>query len=346
MRAATTGVVRRALLVLALVAAPAVASARPAHARRAPAVRVADGPAAPATTDAALGRIRALAQRRADLARGQAELTARQQGQLAEVDRLKRQRASWRRDRQLKDALAVSLDTARQLGAAARQLAEVDARLAAARRAALAAIDAELAAAPAPRRRTLAAIRATLIAQVAPPAAKRIVLPDDQLDPLADPEELDQQAAALRQGEAELAREADSLARQAARWQHQADLRRQHERARDLALRDDDQPRRTSGAAGAGGTDGLGNPSQPTPQTGGGEPGAGGFEGQPEIVLADVIDPTAVDALRAAEQSTDPAAKATAAAAARDQVEARLARLRQHRAAIEARARELRARGP
>jgi hypothetical protein len=355
MRAATTGGVRRVLaLVLVVVAgaaAPAVAVARPAGMVRAGTVRARVADAGPGTAaDRALARIRGLEQRGAALGHRQAQLVAQQQGQLATVDRLKRQRASWRRDRQLQAALAVSLETAKQLGAVAQRRAAVAAELAGARRAALTAIDAELGAVapavPDPRRRALAAIRATLAAQVAPPARK-IVLPDEQLDPLADPEELDQQAAALRQGEAELARQAASLARQAASWQHQADLRRQHERARDLALRDDDQPRRTTGGGGAsGGT--LTDPSSPSPQdnspTGGG--GGGAFEGQPEIVLAEVIDPTAVDALRRAERSTDPAAKAAAAAAAHDQVEVRLARLRQHRAAIEARARELRAREP
>jgi hypothetical protein len=309
------------------------------------------------SADQALGQVAQLEARRRELAAQAQALDARYQQQLAAIDDLKRQRASWRRDRQLKSALADSLETAKQLAANATAIGEADAQLVRARTAAIAAIDAELGGANDARRAQLQKARAQQVAAM-PAPAKKIVLPDDTLDPLADPEELDQQAAALREGEAELSREADSLARQADRFAKQAELLKQHQRADDLAMRDDAEPRRTPGA----GTGGAGDRTNPAPTQGNGPTGAGGgsgaqpptdglssgatsstsFEGQPDFVLADVIDQAAIDGLRRAGRGGDPGAKAAAATAARDQVEARLRRLRDRRAAIEARARELR----
>ncbi|HTJ43985.1 MAG TPA: hypothetical protein VL463_17890 [Kofleriaceae bacterium] len=293
--------------------------------------------------DSAIAAVKTAEQKTHDLAAQKQALAARYQQQLAAIDDLKRQRASWRRDRQLKSALAESLETAKQLAAIASSIDTADAQLARARQTAIAAIDA----APEARRAQLASSRAQIASALAPAHPKKIVLPDDTLDPLADPEELDQQAAALREGESELAREADSLAKQAERFAKQAELLRQHQRADDLAMRDDAEPRRTPGGAGGAAND----RANPAPQgsgapdslsTPGGGAATSSFEGQPDFVLADVIDSAAIDGLRRAGRGSDPAAKAAAASAARDQVEARLKRLRDRRAAIEARARELR----
>jgi FtsZ-binding cell division protein ZapB len=326
-------VVRRLVILVLLVLWTGISAAP---------VRAQPG-AVPAITERTRAEVATATARRATAASAKAALAQQYQAQLADVDRLKRQRASWRRDRQLRASLAASLDTAQALSGADRALGDADRALTQARRAALAAIDAELAAQPEPgRQRALIAARAAIGPAAAAPA-KKIVLPDDALDPLADPEELDQQAAALRAGEDELAREGDRLARQATAWQRQAELRAQHDRAGDLAQRDDDAPRRTGG-------DGR-NGASAQPEAGGAQPpgspgtdavGGTTFENSPEIVLADVLDRTAVDGLRKADQSSDPATKAQAASAAKEQVARRLARLRERRAAIEARARALR----
>ena len=62
------------------------------------------------------------------------------------------------------------------------------------------------------------------------------------------------------------------------------------------------------------------------------------------MVLADVVDTSTLDALRAADRSSNPAIKARAAERASAQVRARLERLRAQRARVQERARELRAR--
>lgn len=344
----STTVVLRALrhlvLAAALVAGAGVVEARP-KAR----VAQVEGRA----TDAARATVAASEQRRASLLARRAALAARYQRELAEIDRLKRQKASWRRDRQLRERLSASLETAKQLGAASNAITLLDGQLAKQRRALIAAIDAELAGAPAAARRAaLRTWRADVVGKSAPARAKKIVLPDDELDPNADPEELDQQADALRDSEAELARQIASLDRQAARFRKQVELKKQHRRAGELASRDDDQPRRTSGSGARGGAgeaadpdsaptsdDGVGGespPPEPEPQ----DPGM--FEGDPAVVLSDVVDGATIDALRKAARSTDPAAKAAAAEKAREQVRRRLDALKKRRQLIEQRAKDLR----
>jgi hypothetical protein len=340
-----------AVVLVALVAIGVlgeVADARP---------RIAQVQAA-AATDAALAKVRAGEQQRTALFATRATLSRRYEGELREIDKLKRQRASWRRDRQLRTRMASSLETAKQLTATTGQLATLDGRLLRDRRALVAAIDGELKAAVAPARRaSLQAARRVAIAALPARRPHKIVLPDDSLDLLADPEELDQQAAALRDSEAELARQLDSLDRQAERFRRMAELRRQHARADDLAERDDDQPRRQSGRVASRETAAdTGNPNPAPPAEvppsddevpegagGGGAPDpSDSFDGEPAVVLAEVVDASTVDALRQAERSSDPAAKAAAARRAREQVAARLAGLKARRAQIEQRARELR----
>ena len=272
-------------------------------------------------TDAAQAKVKASEKKRAALVSERATLAARYQKELAGIDKLKRQKASWRRDRQLRSKLSASDATAKKLGKASNAIVVIDGDLMKQRKALIAAIDAELAAgAASARARSLRAARADAARKVAPHKAKKIVLPDDELDPLADPEELDQQAKALRESELELARQIDTLEREAARFQKQAELRKEHQRADELASRDDSNPRRTQGSSGgrvsAGDSD---EGAAPQSDEGGGDiddgfdmdPGA--FEGDPALVLSDVVDGDTVDALRKAERSTDPAAKAAAA---------------------------------
>jgi hypothetical protein len=67
-----------------------------------------------------------------------------------------------------------------------------------------------------------------------------------------------------------------------------------------------------------------------------------GFETEATIVLGDVVDPATIDGLARASRSGDPAKRAEAALHARDAVRTRLELLQKKRAAIEARARQLR----
>jgi hypothetical protein len=311
-----------------------------------------------------------------------ARLARQYESELQEIDRLKQQRASWRRDRLIRDRLRASHDTARALAAADQRVRRLDASLAAQRRRLVAAIDRELAAAPtAERQQALARWRAGA-QQGQRRAVKKIVLPDDRMDPLADPEELEDQAALLRQSEAELAKELTRLEQQAGRYRYMATLSAKRERAAELGRLDDDQPRRTSvrtGTASAGGSDngsddGSGEvdgetpappsppappdappptspapPGEPPPDEDDGrgpeDPGdgdTGGLVGL-DVVLADVVDTPTLDALRAADRSASPAVKARAAERASAQVRARLERLRAQRKRIQDRAQELRA---
>jgi hypothetical protein len=288
------------------------------------------------TTDAAAAAVKASEKKRPKLVQDVAKLEARYQKELAGIDKLKRQKASWRRDRQLRHDMAASLETAKKLDKAADALAQLDATLARQRRALIAAIDAELTGKVADARR--ARLRA-LRAEVSPAQrrkAKKIVLPDDEIDPLADPDELDQHAKALREGEAELERQIAHLDRQVARFRKQAELRKAHARADELASRDDSRPRRTSGSGGGRTADEAA--PQADDDVGGSD---AGFE-ETTVVLADVVDSDTVDALNKAARSTDPSTKATAAQKARDQVKRRLERLEKRRREIEARARKLR----
>lgn len=299
-------------------------------------------------TDRALAQVQATEKKRAAKVAERAQLDQRYKRELAAIDRLKRQKASWRRDSQLRTQLSASLETAKKLGAATNAIALLDGQLARQRRALVAAIDAELATAGDARARTLRGLRAEVAPRIAPKKAKKIVLPDDELDLLAAPEELDQQADAMRATEAELLRQLGSLEKQAARFKKQAELRKQHQRAGELASRDDSQPRRTSGAgsrsaneAGPEADDAVDTSSEPPPSDEG--PASGGLSGGDlAVVLSDVVDAGTVDALRKAERSSDPAAKAAAAERARAQVEQRLRALEKRRKEIEKRAKELR----
>jgi len=285
------------------------------------------------------------------------QLEERYAAQLAAIDKLMKQRASWRRDREVASAKADSADTADRLTKIGTTVAEAQRAVDRARVEVNAEIDAELAAEPTPAR---AAELAQLRAKVAPPAApKKIVLPHTDIDPLADPEELDQQATALRTGEAQLAAQVAGLDGQVHELERVDEVRKQHLRAVELGTRDDEQPHRTVQKAGGTTTD---NPSLGIGTGGGSGSGAGGTGpngATPDqfssdrgavtvaldneaIVLGEVVDHATIDGLVRASRSSDPAARADAAKRARNAVADRLAKLKQQRAAIERRAAQLR----
>lgn len=305
-------------------------------------------------TDAATAKLAKDTKDRAALVATKATVAKRYGGELAAVDRLKQGKSSWRRDRQLQDAQAKALDTSNELAKLSGKITTLDARITADKQAVVVAVDAELPKlGDGARKQQLVAARKA----AAPPAvtkAHKIIVPDAEIDPLADPEELDQQAAAIKASESELDKQVQTLDEQARKLQKAAELRKAHDRAGDLAVRDDDQPRRTgtggsgrTGLEGAHGVDGgepapSENPTDsPVPPPSSGD--LSGFMGDETAqVLSDVIDPATGEALRRANRGSDPATKAEAAKAARDQVKARLEALRKKRAAVEARAKELR----
>ena len=281
----------------------------------------------------------------------------RYQDQLGAVDRLKKQKASWRRDRELRDSLADSADTANQLTTLNTQLATAIRTLAQARNDLVAAIDREKPTATGARATQLDQLRAQVTAMLGL-APKKIVLPDAEVDPLADPEELDQQAQAIAETEKQLANQVAGLDSQASELAHVADLHKHHDRANELMLNDDDQPHRnvqhSSGSKeGApadtltptGGTDTGGTGTQTGGGAGGTFNGASGstFETEATFVLGEVIDHSTIDSLTRAQRSGDPAKRAEAARLARDAVSQRLDQLKKKRAQIEARAKQLRA---
>lgn len=298
--------------------------------------------------------------RKRDKARADKAALARQyQTQLAEIDKLKKQRRSWRRDRLIRDRMGRSHTTAKKLAAWDRALRQHEGRVRAAKRAVVAAVDRELAASPgATRRASLTRWRADARRGLRRDA-KKIVLPDDRIDPLADPEELDYQAALLRQSEEQLARELAKLDVQAQRYNRMASLQKTRRRAVELGRFDDDRPRRSAGQPTGTNlegipeaTDGAADPDPaPPPDTPtdappaedpGGDGGIGSDDPMFDVVLADVVDASTVDALRAAGHSSNPAVKAKAAERARKQVRERLERLRKQRRAMKKRAGSLR----
>ena len=267
--------------------------------------------------------------------------------QLDAIDRLKNQHATWRRDRALRDSLASSLETANQLSAVDREIKQANIELLSAQRAYLAAIDAELGTGTAPVRGSQLRFSRARLAQALEAAPRRIVMPDLEIDPLADPEELDQRAAELRASETELNRQLGRLDQQVAELDHLATLRRQHNRAGDLFTRDNDEPQRgaahrtdvgspTEEAGGGQQPTTIGAPQSPT------LPIAPSFESAVPTILGDVIDASTIASFAAAERSSDPAQRAAAAHRARTAVAVRLDQVKKKRTEIEARSHQLR----
>jgi hypothetical protein len=329
-----------ALVMLLLVSPIALAQSAPSG----PAV------ALEAATEKADGAVKDATYRVAQLVANRTSLKKRYREELDAIDRLKKQRASWRRDRELRDNLSSSNDTANQLSAADREIDKANASLLAATRTYLAAIDAELAAGAAPARAQRLEQSRGLLAQQLRDAPHRIVIPDLEIDPLADPEELEQRAIELRASEAELNHQLVGLAQQATDLEHLASLRKQHSRAGDVFYRDDDQPHRNashkSGDVGTTSDDSAGawDPSRGLPTSAGSGPvgGPSSFESSVPTVLAEVIDASTITSFAAAQRSGDPAQRAEAAHKAHDAVALRLEQVKRKRAEIEARASQLR----
>jgi hypothetical protein len=280
------------------------------------------------------------AQRRAgQLAATRNTLRQRLNEELAAVDRLKRGPRGWRTKSQLEDRLAEANETQKQVEAVDAQLAVANGHLSAARARLIAAIDAELVAgAPERRARALRVLRDELLPKR---AARRIVLPDTKIDPGLDPEELQEQAAAIREGEQELERQIKGLEEQANELQRVHDLREQHARTLELDQRDDNTSRRNpqQGSRGGAATESA---APPSPSSDPSRNPAAMFESDAHIVLPEIVDPSVLDGVQRAYRSGDHGQRADAVRKARDAVAARLKHLRQQRARIEGLARQRR----
>ncbi len=293
------------------------------------------------TTTRAYNSSSAAERRVAELSSQRAGLVQRYESELRSIDRLKNQRASWRRDRELRDQLSEANETAKKLASVTSELAAAHGQLATARRALIAAIDGELATGPtASRKAQLDQARAQLTPQRR--TAHRIVLPDMQIDPHADPEELDQQAAALRASEAELVRQIGGLETQTRDLERVAMLRKQHDRTNEMDRRDDNTSRRNTTQSN-GGREAVADSAGP-PDQAPGTPAPGTFEMEASIVLAEIVDTSTLDSLQRAQRSGDPTQRAEAAKRLRDAVAAKLEHLRVKRAQVEQRAKQLRGR--
>lgn len=346
--------------VLAVASAPAWAQ---------PAQRPA---AASVSVETAQQRAKASEQRVQTATSQRTQLRRRYDDQLSAIDRLKKQKASWRRDRELNRAQADANDTAKRLTAIDHQIKLAQQDLATARRAIVIAIDSELAAGTSGAR---ALQLGRLRAQFAPaaPAPKKIVIPDAEIDPLADPDELERQAAAIAAAERQLEAQRRGLDQQHQDLQLVAELRSAHERAGELSMRDDDQPHRAAPRGGSRGDeaatvgapqgDSAGGASGGSPGgSGGGGTGTGtgtdtgtgaelgdakvpsptSFESTAAVALGEVIDKSTIEGMLRASRSGNPRQRAEAAKQARDAVAKRLEQLRKKRAMIEARAKQLR----
>ena len=335
----------------ALTVASAAVWAQPAPE---PATAAQVSPSVVAATDHARGAVVAAGQRIKAIAAQRDRLKQHFADQTAAIDRLKNERQSWRRDRELNTSQSDAKDTSDQLTGLERQLADAAKALADARRAFAAAIDAELAAgATGPRGGQLARERAELDA-VLGAKPKKIVMPDDVKIDQLDPEDLEQQDRIIADTEKQLANQISGLDQQATELQRVAELRTSHDRANDMMIRDDDQPHRDVHGTTASGTTQIAGTAAPANSAGGGtttggndfngnsDHGNSSFESEASFVLGEVIDPSTLDTLARASRSGDPAKRAAAARATRDAVAARLDQLKKKRAQIEQRAKQLR----
>jgi hypothetical protein len=258
------------------------------------------------------------------------------------IERLMHQPRSWNRDRDVASAKGDAAETANQLAVVDRDLRVANDRLTQARRAWLAAIDAEMPTATGGRRVVLTAMRGKLAPQFKT-QPKKIILPDLTLDPNADPEDLDQQAAAIRDAESQLSAQIAGLDARTAEYVKNAELLLNHNRAKELDLRDDNQAHRVAAhSTGATAADSFPTATQNPTENGGGRTSpsaAQTFETDAPIVLQGVIDAATIEGLTRAQHSTNPAARAEATRKAREAVQKRLDEIHNQRLAIERAAR-------
>lgn len=333
----------------------------------APAVQTAQAPSL-AEVEVQAAAESKLESRRTAAVRDRAALDRRYQEQVRAIARLKATRRSFGQDDELRRKLRTARDLAEALDRGARALAELDAKLGAARRSLVAAAVRELGSAPSPERRAaLERIRDLAIARGGGRDKLRVV--DEAIDPADGPEDLEAKARALAASEAGLRKEIALLDRRAGYLHRQDRLTRARARADEQDIFGDETARRrvgsgaarladVSGAAGApehsaeppalaGDTDNATtfteDPGRGVPEGGGGLPGASDATPLDPAVYADVVEPATLHALARADRAGDPASQAAAAEQARKDLAVHADHLALRRAELERRARLLRA---
>ena len=329
------------------------------------------GPAAAGEVEdrqAAIGRIEADRAREIAIQRS---LVATHQKKLAEVERQRKSRA-WNAKTKREEAQADAQEVGKRLELGQKHIRDLEQRAIGERRGLLTAIDRELAGRPsAARRRDLERVRANEQQKI-PTPVKKLRVPDERIDPLDDPEDLDEKAARLKKSEDELVFELQKAERRAASFKRQVAMQKASSRSHD-PFPDTQKGGRTghseqtAGGRGAGvqadednlpsAGGGTGNPSQPPtgPAEGGdfNSPGATPTDPNPSVSpsgsavdivfqFSEVVDRSTIDALRSAERSSDPAVRAQAAERLAAALKARVQGVKQQRQAIERRAKQLR----
>jgi hypothetical protein len=281
--------------------------------------------------------VREIERRAVQLGAQRVTLNKRYLSELDAIDRLKNQRPAWRRDRELRDSLSSSFETANQLSAVDRESRQVNLKLLSARRAYLDAIDRELSIGPsATRLQELQRARAPLARQFTA-SARRIVLPDLEIDPLADPEELDQRVAELAASEAELNRLLAMLDRELER----VGGPHARERANDAQAVTGEDPVREA------------RPMRPSPRPAGFDAVLARYASSERVDAAPSGEPAdqtetrgleaaTLESFAAAQRTSDPESGADAVHKARGAVAERLEQVKRRRAEIEARSKQLR----
>ncbi len=274
--------------------------------------------------------------------------------QLAEVDRLKRSRASWRRDRQLREQKARSQVTASALQSIDSKIRSQKARLLRERSRLTAILQREIRGGASGSRSLYLKKRVAALSPRLRSVPKKISMPDLELDEFADPEELLAQIAGIERAEARLLREEKLLARRDQHYSHMERLAQKRQRSVELGAFDDDSVRRSTGRSGqasrvSGEADSAGGAGSPAPEAGqsgdgfGGAGGGGGGSGEGSdlggfavslVILSDVVDSETQVALQRAQRSTSPKTKAAAARRAKEQVHKRLLGLKSGKARI------------
>jgi hypothetical protein len=336
-------------------------------------------PAWAGEVEARQGTISRLEAERVRMEATQRALNDRHLRQLAEVDRLKNRRSGWNAGAKLERAQADANETAKSLNAGQTRIAAAKQQIVVERRALVAAIDRELASQPAPsetRRLQLSRLRSQELARL-PAPVKKLKLAQERIDPLDDPEDLDEKAARLRRSEQLLLDELARVDKKVHHFRLQARLEKNRRRSIDDPFADAQKGRKS--AHGQTKQENFGTAAETNrggSSTGGGgaaapqEPAAGNLDGEddaaappeqgpsgtPAITTAipadvgvdltaqysDVVDQSTLDAVRLAERSSDPEVRARAAERLRDALRAQAERVRQQRQTIERRAKQLR----
>jgi len=273
--------------------------------------------------------------------------------QLVEVDRLKRSRSSFRRNRKLAKQKALSQRTATQLQGAELAWRKTQQRFKVDTQKLTGHIALEMTLSPSlTRKRYLKGLGRRLAPLRSKVQSKKIILPDLELDVFADPEELQEQLTLMQKAETQLQTQAQRLRKRTRHFSRMLALQTQQNHVENWGIGEDIRrlaaPQRVNEGLGAAqdatqapSPDSSPPNSPPSPDSPLPSPAppdsplpspSPGFDessslAETSIVLGNIVDSNTQTMLRFAQQSASPAMKAKATRKAHDQVQARLLRL-------------------